>query len=198
VNAPIDDAASAARRGELIVMPTDTVYGVGTRPDELEATDRLFAAKARPRDLELPVLGASLDDLSAISVIDERVRGLARAFWPGPLTVVVSRSSQSASWALGGDDSTIGVRVPAHPVARAVLSRTGPLAVSSANRSGEPTPDDCDELHRIFRDLVSVYLCDDPLPSGVASTVVDLTAAEPHFVREGALPSADVLQVLRG
>ena len=179
-------------------MPTDTVYGIGTRPDEREATDRIFQAKARPRDLEIPVLAASIDDLAPISAIDERVVRLAGAFWPGALTVVVQRSPRSASWQLGGDGSTIGVRVPAHPVARAVLSRTGPLAVSSANRSGEPTPNDCDELHRIFADLVALYLCDDPRPAGVPSTVVDLTTAQVRVVREGALPSADVLRVLRG
>ena len=183
---PIDEAVAAALAGQLIVLPTDTVYGLGTRPDDAEATARLFAAKARIRELELPVLAGSIEAAEAIAVFDDRARALARSHWPGALTIVLPRSDASGAWDLGGNAETIGVRVPDHPIAVAVLARTGPLAVTSANRSGEPTPGTCDELFDIFGDGVAVYLCQADPPPGVASTVVDLTGA-PTILRQGSV-----------
>ncbi len=141
---PIGEAALAALRGELVVLPTDTVYGIGTRPDDHEATARLFDAKGRPRDLELPVLVPTAAAAREIAELDVRAEALASRFWPGPLTLVLRRAGSSRDWDLGGDPATIGVRVPHHPLALAVLARTGPLAVTSANRSGEPTPSSCE------------------------------------------------------
>jgi L-threonylcarbamoyladenylate synthase len=182
----IDDAVAAVRGGRLVVMPTDTVYGIGTRPDDPDATAALFAAKGRPQALELPVLAASREEAERIATFDVRARALAEAHWPGALTIVLRRAEPSVGWDLGGDPTTIGVRVPDHPATLALLARTGPLAVTSANRSGEPTPATCDEVRNVFADAVEVYLCQrEPLP-GLASTVVDLTG-EPRILRQGSV-----------
>ncbi len=187
---------AAALRGELIVMPTDTVYGVGTRPDRPAATASLFAAKGRPRDLELPVLVASPASAWDVAVMDERAARLAAALWPGALTLVLPRSAGSVTWDLGGDPATIGVRVPRHPLALSVLDGAGPLAMTSANRSGEPPVSTCSELVEVFGDAVSVYLCEDvPLP-GRASTVLDLAHGEPRILREGEVLPADIHRIL--
>ncbi|HXF73529.1 MAG TPA: L-threonylcarbamoyladenylate synthase [Actinomycetota bacterium] len=194
----VEEAAAAALAGRLIVLPTDTVYGIGTRPDDPAATARLFEAKGRPRDLELPVLVPSAGAAREVAGFDERAERLALAFWPGPLTIVLPRTDRSAGWDLGGDPATVGVRVPRHPLALAVLSRTGPLAVTSANRSGEPTPATCDGVVEVFGDLVAVYLCADEPLGGPPSTVVDLSHGEPRVLRAGALDPEEVLRAAGG
>jgi L-threonylcarbamoyladenylate synthase len=183
---PIADAAAAARSGGLIVFPTDTVYGIGTRPDDPSATARLFRAKARPRELELPVLAATAAGVRSVARFDERADRLAGACWPGGLTLVLPRAAASRDWDLGGDPGTVGVRVPHHPLALALLAASGPLAVTSANRSGDPPAGTCDELNRLFGDDVAVYLCQpDPLV-GAVSTVVDLAHGPARLLRAGA------------
>ena len=194
---PVDTAASAALAGSPIVFPTDTVYGIGTRADDPEATARLFEAKARPRDLELPVLVPSAESAREIAVFDERADVLALAFWAGPLTIVLPRADASRAWDLGGDPGTIGVRMPHHPLTLALLARTGPLAVSSANRSGEQPPSTCEELRNVFGDAVAIYLCADGPLGQVGSSVVDLTRDEPRMLRTGAVSEDDVREALR-
>jgi L-threonylcarbamoyladenylate synthase len=189
---PVAEAADAALAGRLIVLPTDTVYGIGTRPDDAAATARLFRAKGRRRDVPLPVLAPSTAAATAVASFDDRAERLAARVWPGPVTFVLRRTVRSEGWDLGDDRSTIGVRVPAHALALAVLARSGPLAVTSANRSGEPTPGGCEELRRIFGDAVSVYLCGAQEPPAVASTVVDLTAEQPRILREGILDATEL------
>ena len=174
-------------RGHLIVLPTDTVYGIGTRPDDAPATARLFEAKGRARELQLPVLVPSVAAAREIAVFDDRAETLAGRWWPGPLTLVLPRAEPSRTWELGGDASTVGLRMPHHPMALAVLARTGPLAVSSANRSAEPTSGDCDALARVFGDAVDVYLCEEAGPARQASTVVDLAHGEWRILRRGAV-----------
>ena len=190
---PLEDAAAAALAGRPIVVPTDTVYGIGTRPDDPAATAALFAAKGRPRDLELPVLVASRAEAERIAAFDDRAIALAGRFWPGALTIVVPRTNTSAAWDLGGDPRTIGVRVPHHSTALALLARTGPLAVTSANRTGEPTPQTCEDLVSVFGDTVEVYLCEQEPLAGIASTVVDLTGDVARVLRSG---SVDVTSAL--
>ena len=198
MTSPVGEAAAAALRGELIVLPTDTVYGIGTRPDDPDATGRLFEAKSRSRQVALPVLASSVDEVVAVAVLDERAERLAREHWPGGLTLVLPRAPGSRGWDLGGDPEIIGVRVPRHPLARAVLLASGPLAVTSANRSGEPTPASCAELVDTFGDLVSVYLCQDEPLEGEPSTVLDLAHGEPRVMREGSVPRESIDALLAG
>ena len=181
----VEAAAAAARRGALVVFPTDTVYGIGTCPDDPTATARLFAAKRRTRELTLPVLVATTDDARRVAAFDGRASRVAAACWPGAVTIVLARTAVSRGWELGGDGGTIGVRVPDHPVARSLLERTGPLAATSANRSGEPPGRDHDELVAMFGAAVAVYLSADGPVAGAASTVVDLTGPQPKILRRG-------------
>lgn len=194
---PIETAARAALDGSLIVLPTDTVYGIGARPDDPSATARLFDAKGRPRELELPVLVASTEAARRIAAFDERAEALALRFWAGPLTIVLPRTELARVWDLGGDPTTIGVRMPHEPLALAVLARTGPLAVTSANRSGALTPTACDEIEATFADAVQVYLCAPEPLTGSASTVVDLAHGKPSVVRAGAVSERAIAEALR-
>jgi tRNA threonylcarbamoyl adenosine modification protein (Sua5/YciO/YrdC/YwlC family) len=179
-----------------VVFPTDTVYGVAARPEMAEATAALFEAKQRPRDLTLPVLIGDREAVRSLAVTGDRAALLAGRFWPGALTLVLPRTELSRGWELGAARDTIAVRMPDHPVALEVLSRCGPLATTSANRSGEPPPPDCDGVRAALGDAVAVYLCAGPVPAGIESTVVDLTADEPRILREGALPGSAVLGLL--
>jgi L-threonylcarbamoyladenylate synthase len=181
----IEEAAAAALAGLLVVLPTDTVYGIGTRPDEPRCTRRIFEAKGRPHDLDLPVLVPSIEAAAKIGDLDDPARGLVARFWPGALTAVVRRTERSRTWDLGGSGRTIGIRMPSHPVALAVLERTGPLAVTSANRSGEPTPVTCAEVEKVFGAAVAVYVCDETPLEGSPSTVVDTTTDPPSVLRAG-------------
>lgn len=192
----LDEAVGAVRDGLLVVVPTDTVYGIGTRPDDPAATARLFEAKGRPRDLELPILVASLPEARRAAVFDARAERLAGEFWPGALTIVLPRAPASREWDLGGDPETVGVRMPHHPLARALLSATGPMAVTSANRSGVQPLTTCDELTGVFGDAVAVYLCQDEPLVGEASSVVDLAHGEPRPVRAGSVTDEQVRRAL--
>jgi L-threonylcarbamoyladenylate synthase len=195
---PIAQAAAAARGGELIVVPTDTVYGIGTRPDDPRATGRIFEAKARDRDLELPVLAADVEALRRVAEFDELAERLANEYWPGALTLVLRRTSASRDWELGGQQTTIGVRVPRHRLALAVLAATGPLAVTSANRSGEPPATTCEDLERTFGPLVAVYLCEESPLEGKPSTVLELAHGAPRVLRPGALDPEVILRFMPG
>ncbi len=195
---PVAEAADAARAGRLIVLPTDTVYGLGTRPDDPVATARLFEAKARPHGLELPILAATAAEARTLARFDARADRLAGACWPGALTVVLPRTEASGGWELGGDPATVGVRVPHHPLALAVLAATGPLAVTSANRSGAPPARTCDELQAAFGDAVEVYLCQDEPLEGLASSVVDLAHGPARLLRAGSVASEVIERFLPG
>ena len=195
---PIADAVAAVRSGRLIVFPTDTVYGIGTAPDDATATARLFDAKHRPRDLTLPVLTPTLEAARSVARFDDRAERLAAGLWPGALTLVLPRTDASAGWDLGGAGHTIGVRVPSHPLALAVLAAAGPLATTSANRSGEPPAATCDDLHAAFGDDVAVYLCQERPPSGAASTVVDLTHQDVRVLRAGGVDAERIEHFLGG
>jgi L-threonylcarbamoyladenylate synthase len=196
---PIEAAAAAVGRGDLIVFPTDTVYGIAARPDDASATARLFEAKHRRRERSLPVLVANVEDARTLARFDDRADRLVR-LWPGALTIVLPRTDVSRSWDLGGDPHTIAVRAPRHPLATAVLLATGPLATTSANRSGEPPARTCDDLHRAFGDSVAVYLCRDDTAtsatSGAASTVVDLTHDGARIVRSGEVDARTIAELL--
>src|SRR5918996_1397822 len=145
---------------------------------------------------ELPVLVPSLTSAKQIASFDEPALRLATRFWAGALTLVLRRTELSRGWHLGGNAETIGVRMPHHPLALAVLTLTGPLAVTSANRSGESTPATCDGVRAVFGDRVAAYLCESSPVEGRASTVVDLTGGELRFLRVGALAESAVVDAL--
>jgi tRNA threonylcarbamoyl adenosine modification protein (Sua5/YciO/YrdC/YwlC family) len=197
VTDPITEAAEALARGDLVVFPTDTVYGLAARPEDAAATKKVFAVKQRQEGLALPILAGSFDDAHRVAEFDERAELLAVA-WPGPLTLVLPRAARAMGWNLGGEAGTVGVRIPRHPLALAILARTGPLAVTSANRSGEPPLQDAGSLAAAFGDAVAVYLCQEAMLSGAASTVVDLTGAEPRILRSGEVSEADIARFLAG
>jgi L-threonylcarbamoyladenylate synthase len=198
VSSPLDDAVAAALRGELIVFPTDTVYGIGALPDDRLGLSRLFEAKLRPRELTLPVLVPTVAAAREVAAFDDRAERLAGRWWPGALTIVLPRLERSRGWDLGGATDTVGVRMPHDPMALALLAGTGPLAVTSANRSGDPTPTMCDEIVEAFGDLVSVYLCRDEPLVGAPSTVIDLAGEVPRVLREGAIPLLELELALSG
>lgn len=194
---PIAEASEALASGQLVIFPTDTVYGLAARPDDAVATRKLFLAKGRSEDLAIPVLAGSVRDAHEVGEFDERAELLAGA-WPGKITLVLPRTAEALGWSLGGDGGTVGVRIPKHPLALALLARTGPLAVTSANRSGEPPLEDGDSLAAVFGDEVAVYLCQDAPLSGAPSTVIDLTGPEPVILRAGAFSATDIARFLDG
>lgn len=196
MQSPVTEAARVALEGSLVVFPTDTVYGLGTRPDDPTATGRIFEAKRREHDLALPVLVPTIEFARDVARLDAGAERLAQAFWPGALTLVLPRSDRSTTWSLGGEQTTIGIRVPAHPLARALLAAAGPLATTSANRSGEPPATTCDELRATFGDLVEVYLCEDRALVGRSSTVLDLAHGTPTLLRQGDLSARDIARFL--
>ncbi|HEX8002633.1 MAG TPA: L-threonylcarbamoyladenylate synthase [Mycobacteriales bacterium] len=180
-------AADAARRGDLVVLPTDTVYGVGADAFSPNAVRRLLDAKGRGRDVPVPVLvGAWRTVNGLVDDLPDAAKDLIAAFWPGPLTLVL-RQGAGLSWDLGDTKGTVAVRMPLHDVALDLLAETGPLAVSSANRHGEPPPVTVAEAEAQLGDAVAVYLDGGPAEEGTPSTIVDLTAARPRVLRAGAL-----------
>lgn len=195
---PVEEAVAAARRGELIVLPTDTVYGIGTRPDDPAATARLFAAKHRSRDLTLPVLVATVGHARTVAELDDRAERLALACWPGALTMVLPRTARSAAWDLGDDATSVGVRIPDHPLALAVLAGTGPLAVTSANRSGSQPVTTGAELAATFGGEVEVFLTQDKPLAGAASTVISLLGPRIEVLRVGDLDAEAIERLSAG
>ena len=187
---PTDGVAAAVdvlRRGDLAVLPTDTVYGIAADAFNPTAVRRLLEAKGRGRDLPVPVLVGSWRTLDGLAAsVTPTARALVERFWPGGLTLVV-RAAPSLAWDLGETRGTVAVRMPLHPTAIAVLEQTGPLAVSSANRSGEPPATDAAEAERQLGTSVAVYLEGGPSGDPVPSTILDLTGERPRVLREGAV-----------
>lgn len=191
--AGLREAASAIRRGELVVVPTDTVYGLGADAFSPDAVASLLAAKGRGRQMPSPVLVGSPTTLHGlVSDFNEAAWELVDAFWPGGLTIV-ARHQPSLRWDLGDTRGTVAVRMPLHPVAIELLNATGPLAVSSANLTGGPSPATCDEAQAQLGESVSVYLDGGRADHAVPSSIVDVTGKRPRLLREGAL-SADQLR----
>ena len=180
-------AASALRRGELVVLPTDTVYGLAADAFRPDAVSRLLAAKGRGRDLPVPVLVGSARTLDGlVTDLGAAGRALVEAFWPGGLTLVC-RHQPSLAWDLGDTRGTVAVRMPLHPVALELLREVGPTAVSSANRTGSPPAADIDDAVEQLGESVNCFLDGGPARSSEASSIVDLTAPVPRLLREGAL-----------
>ncbi len=194
---PLPEAAIAAAgraigQGDIVGLPTDTVYGLAADPFRTGAADRLFRIKGRPRSVELPVLvadeGQALGLVTSVPAVGRR---LMAAFWPGALTLVLPRRPELEA-DLGDDDATIGVRCPDHPVPQALCARVGPLATTSANRHGMEPATTAAAVAAL--DGVAVVLDAGPC-AGAPSTVVDCTGVEPKLLREGRIPWADVQAV---
>jgi len=179
-------AAAAVRRGELVVIPTDTVYGIAADAFSHDAVRALLDAKGRGREMPPPVLVSAVTTLDALAVdIPQWARSLVEEFWPGPLTLVLHQQT-SLMWDLGDTRGTVAVRMPDDPLALAVLERTGPLAVSSANRTGRPAALDAGAAEQMLGDVVTVVVDGGPSRGGEASTIVDATG-EGRVLRRGAL-----------
>ncbi|MCQ6552789.1 L-threonylcarbamoyladenylate synthase [Streptomyces sp. C10-9-1] len=190
------EAASAVRRGELVVLPTDTVYGIGADAFTSEAVADLLAAKGRGRNMPTPVLIGSPNTLHGlVTDFSEAAWELVDAFWPGALTLV-TRHQPSLQWDLGDTRGTVAIRMPLHPVAIELLTEVGPMAVSSANLTGHPAPEDCDSAQGMLGDAVSVYLDGGPTPGIVPSSIVDVTSPVPVLLREGALSAEELRKVV--
>ncbi|MFJ6936666.1 L-threonylcarbamoyladenylate synthase [Streptomyces sp. NPDC101132] len=190
------EAASAVRRGELVVLPTDTLYGIGADAFSSEAVADLLRAKGRGRSMPTPVLIGSPNTLHGlVTDFSEQAWELVDAFWPGALTLV-ARHQPSLQWDLGETGGTVAVRMPLHPVAIELLTEVGPMAVSSANLSGHPAPEDCDAAREMLGDSVSVYLDGGPTPGIQPSSIVDVTGKVPVLLREGALTAQQLREVV--
>jgi L-threonylcarbamoyladenylate synthase len=189
-------AVRALGQAQAVAIPTDTVYGLAVDPFRPGATDRIFEAKRRPRDVSLPLLVSGVEQALAVSTaVPDRARALMARYWPGALTIVLpARAGLGAD--LGDDEATVGVRSPAHPVPLALCAAVGPLATTSANRHGEAPLTTAQAVADAFGDAVPVVL-DGGLCEGSASTVVDCTGQELKLLREGRIPWAD-LQALVG
>ncbi|PSK89978.1 tRNA threonylcarbamoyl adenosine modification protein (Sua5/YciO/YrdC/YwlC family) [Murinocardiopsis flavida] len=184
----VADAASTVRRGELVVLPTDTVYGIGADAFSPPAVTALRTAKGRGRDMPAPVLVGSVRAAQAlIEDLGSHGQDLIEEFWPGPLTIVCA-ATPSLSWDLGDTKGTVAVRMPMHPIALELLKETGPMAVSSANLTGNAPATTAADAAEQLGDSVAVYLDGGPCADEVPSTIVDLTYAVPRVLRIGAIP----------
>lgn len=185
--AGLTDAASAVRRGELVVLPTDTLYGIGADAFTPAAVTSLLEAKGRGRDMPVPVLVGTVRAANAlVENLGPYGQDLIDAFWPGPLTLIC-RVNRSLSWDLGDSKGTVALRMPLHSVALDLLKETGPMAVSSANRSGAPAATTAGDAEKQLGDSVSIYLDGGPCDGNTPSTILDLTTAVPRLLRRGAI-----------
>jgi L-threonylcarbamoyladenylate synthase len=193
----VDRAVDALRSGRPVVLPTETVYGVAALPSVPGATARLFALKGRPDTVPLAVLVADVDQAAEVAELDGAVaRRLAERYWPGPLTLVLRRRPEAAAFELGGRPETVGIRCPDHDLVRAIAGRVGPIATTSANRHGEPTPLTAAEAATALAGAVAVIV-DGGTCAGVPSTVVDCTDDGLSILRAGSLSEAAVWAVAR-
>ncbi len=183
-------AVEALRSGGLVAFPTDTVYGIGCAAGNAEALEAIFVAKRRPPEKRVPLLAASLEQALARGYrADDRATKLADRFWPGGLTLILPPT---------GNGETQAFRVPDHPVALALIAAAGPLATSSANRSGEPETYEADDVAVAFADsdLLDVILDGGKVPGGVASSVLDLSTTPARLLREGAIGRSQLEAVI--
>ena len=190
----LDDAIAALGNGGLVVLPTDTVYGLAAHLSFPRAIEAIFTLKGRPESKPLPVLASGVDQLADLAVIDDRARAIAERFWPGPLTLILPRAEGFDVDLGGGGVKTVGVRIPKEPRTLELLRLTGPLAVTSANRSGGREATTVEEARAELGEEVAVYI-DGGRCVGIPSTVVFL-AGERRLLREGPIPSVQIYQML--
>jgi L-threonylcarbamoyladenylate synthase len=189
-------ASAALERGDLIAIPTETVYGLAALPDDA-AIARLIAAKQRSADKGIQLLVDSMAQAQGLASLSPAAEQLGAAFWPGGLTLLVGRRADvELPDSLGGGRPALGIRLPDHDVPRALARGLGPLAASSANVSGRPPATTAQMVIESLGDLLALVIDDGPVRGGIASTVVDCTTDPPQVVREGAIPAADIFAVL--
>jgi len=189
-------ASQVVKGGGLMVYPTDTVYGLGCDPFNVEAVNRIFQAKGR-RKKPLPVLASDIEYVAKIAILSERVRKAASRFWPGQLTLVVPKRPALPDVVTCGVDS-VGVRIPKHDIAVQLIRLCGGLLIgTSANKTGEEPPRTAEEATRQLGEDVDIVLDGGPTTFGMPSTVVDLTAEEPKIIRGGLVSSDEVLKFFR-
>ena len=195
----VDDAIRLLRDGEVIALPTDTVYGVGVDAFASGSADRLFAAKERDKAVAIPVLVASPDDVPRL--IDGEPDLVARRwierFWPGALTIVFPRAAHLRHIDLGGDPTTIGLRCPDHRLVRHVCAEVGPLATTSANRHKEPTPPDAEGVAAALGDAVALVLDGGPCEGAPSTVVAMLGGDRVELLREGRIPYTELVKLSR-
>jgi len=193
----VAEAGRAVQRGRLVIFPTDTVYGLGADAFNADAVARLLRAKGRGRHMPPPVLVSAKSTLDALAIdVPDWARTLVEELWPGPLTLVF-RQQPSLQWDLGETRGTVAVRMPDHPVALELLSRTGPLAVSSANRTGLMPATDAEAAERMLGEHVRVILDGGPTPGPVPSTIVDCTSEKGRVLRAGVVPLERLEELVR-
>ena len=193
----VDDAVAALGRGEPVVLPTDTVYGLCANPQREDAIRAVARLKGRPAGMAMALLAAELDViLAAIPELRGRSGVLARALLPGPYTLVLSNPAERFSWLAGANPQAIGIRIPNLPApARAVLDRVGVVAATSANLHGEPDPANLDDVPEEIASAAAALVDAGGLP-GMPSTVLDLTGSQPRVLREGAVAAAEALAAI--
>jgi len=184
LHAIIEDAAGAVRSGEVVGVPTDTLYGLAADPFDQNALERIFSIKGRPGVKPLAVLVADLDQAQQIAAFSDRALDLAEEHWPGALTLVLPKLASVPQWVGQSERRTVGLRCPGHEVALELLRVTGPLAVTSANISGQEGVLDDTEARALFGDEVAVYVPGEA-PGGTSSTILDLTEPAEWVLREG-------------
>lgn len=190
-------ALEVLQSGGLVAFPTDTVYGVGALAFDQAAVENIYMAKDRPVEKAIPILIGDVDDLVTVTIaIPEIAMKLAARFWPGPLTLVVPKHPELSATVSAGP--TIGVRIPNHPLARALLRLAGPMAVTSANISGQPSPTTAIEVFAQLGGRIALILDGGITPGGVPSTVVDCAGGEPQILRAGPIPKSEILAIIEG
>jgi L-threonylcarbamoyladenylate synthase len=191
----IPRALEILRSGGLVAFPTDTVYGVGALAFDGKAIESIYAAKDRPIEKAIPILIAGTEDMEKVGMdIPQSACKLAARFWPGPLTCIIPK--QPTLPEAVSATSTVGVRVPDHEVARALLRAAGPMAVTSANISGRPSPSTAEEVYSQLNGRIPLIIDGGKTPGGIPSTVMDCSTSELKIIREGPISKRELLSAL--
>jgi L-threonylcarbamoyladenylate synthase len=194
----LDRIAEIVTSGGVVAIPTDTVYGLACHPDQAQAAERIFLLKRRPPEMELSLLGATVEDLRRFGDLDgsPTAARLAEHFWPGPLSIIVPAAAPRHA-AIPRHGATISLRVPAHPDTRALLAITGPLATTSANRHGEPPATTAEQVAQFFGAELDAILDGGPA-AGLPSTIIDCSVDPPQLLRTGPLGADELSPYLEG
>ena len=197
---PVEDplalpsALEVLKSGGLVAFPTDTVYGVGALAFDRMAVESIYTAKDRPVEKAIPILIGDVDDLAKVAIsIPEIALKLAAHFWPGPLTLVIPKNPELSDIVSAGP--TVGVRMPDNLFARSLLRTAGPMAVTSANLSGQPSPTTAGDVFSQLGKRIALIIDGGITPGGVPSTVVDCTSGEPQIIRSGPIPKREILAI---